>query len=535
MSELMATKMSDIRSAPVSWLWPGRIPRGKVTLIAGDPGLGKSFLTMDIAARVTRAGTGWNDGEDRDQNGRGPGDWPDAPTPLRAPGEVVIFNAEDDAGDTLRPRLEAAGADIDRVRIIDGVDRDEERDQGFFSLDRDIETLSFFLRKLRSPRLVIIDPISAFMGATDTHRNSDVRAVLARLGAVAAGHDVAIVCVTHLSKSTEGQSKKAVHRLMGSLAFAAAARMVWMVGKHPDDADRRVMTLVKSNLDACRTGLSYRIGVPEGNGVPLSPSEREVEVGEDGEGREDRDDRAGVPLSLSEREAEVGEGREDREGCDGRGDREHREDRSGVPLSPFGRDVRVREDREGGLHSPSGRGPRTGVARDGLDAFFRALMPRLEPRGASESREADSSVTDSRGAESRAAAGSLSPSGRDVRVREDREGGASSSRTDASRTRNSRGARVLWDREPWTGSADALEDAAVAEQETALEEAERFLREVLKSGPVAASEVLKQAEEAGVSERTMSRVRRKIGIKAHREATGGPERGWVWQLSETGS
>ena len=89
-----------------------------------------------------------------------------------------------------------------------------------------------------------------------------------------------------------------------------------------------------------------------------------------------------------------------------------------------------------------------------------------------------------------------------------------------------RGARVLWDREPWTGSADALEDASVAEQETALEEAERFLREVLKSGPVAASEVLKQAEEAGVSERTLLRTKRRMGVKATRE--GGRHGVWLW-------
>lgn len=93
-----------------------------------------------------------------------------------------------------------------------------------------------------------------------------------------------------------------------------------------------------------------------------------------------------------------------------------------------------------------------------------------------------------------------------------------------------RGARVLWDREPWTGSADALEDAAVAEQETALEEGARFLREVLKSGPVAASEVLKQAEEAGVSVAAIKRAKRAVGLRAEK-GNSTPQTGWSWSLT----
>lgn len=246
MSELMTRVLSDVKPEPVSWLWPGRIPRGKVTLIAGDPGLGKSFLTMDIAARVTRGGSSR-------------GDWPDGQGTLRAPGEVLVLNAEDDAADTLLPRLIAAGGDPSKVRFVEGVDRDNEPTEGFFALDRDEKALASMLRRMNAPRLVIIDPISAYMGGVDTHRNADVRAVLAKLSRIAAACNVAIVCVTHLSKGGENQSKRAVHRLMGSLAFAAAARMVWMVGVHPDDPEQRVLSLVKSNLAATRTGLSFQV------------------------------------------------------------------------------------------------------------------------------------------------------------------------------------------------------------------------------------------------------------------------------------
>lgn len=345
MPELMTHALSDIKRESVQWLWPGRIPRGKVTLIAGDPGLGKSFLTMDIAARTTRGGSP-------------EGDWPDGPSPLRGPGDVLILNAEDDPGDTLRPRLESAGADVSRVRIVEGVDRDEERSMGFFALDRDGPALSLMLRKLTGPRLVIIDPISAYMGNVDSHRNTDVRAVLAGLQQIAAAHNTAILCVTHLSKGGEGQSRKAVHRLMGSLAFAAAARMVWLVGRHPDDPDRRVLTLVKSNLEAARDGLSYRI-------------ERSEEHGD---------------------------------------------------------------------------------------------------------------------------------------------------------------ARIVWDETPFRGSADSLEDDELAERQSAVDEAESFLSQLLADGPVEAGRAIGEAQHAGISESAIRRARRRLGVRAIRSDQGGRERGWVWSI-----
>src|SRR5262245_65221124 len=100
MPELDLFDLSDVAPEPVRWLWPGRIPAAKVTLLCGDPGLGKSFITMDLAARIT-AGQ----------------DFPDAPSPLRKPGSALILSAEDDPGDTIRPRIEAAGGDISRVKI----------------------------------------------------------------------------------------------------------------------------------------------------------------------------------------------------------------------------------------------------------------------------------------------------------------------------------------------------------------------------------------------------------------------------------
>lgn len=238
--QLVTRSLSDVQVRPVSWLWPGRVPRGKVTMLAGDPGLGKSFMTMDLAARVTVNA-----------------DLPDVRSPFRTPGSVLVLSAEDDAADTIRPRIEAAGGDPSRVTIVDGV-RAHAGAAGTsgLRLDLDLPAVEQHLAAMERPRLIVIDPISAYLGEVDSHSNAQVRGLLADLSRLAASYGPAVLCVSHLNKSAGG---KAVYRMMGSLAFTAAARIVWQIERHPDDDTRRVMVLVKSNLDAKRTGLSYRL------------------------------------------------------------------------------------------------------------------------------------------------------------------------------------------------------------------------------------------------------------------------------------
>lgn len=239
--------LSTVKREPVKWLWPGRIPRGKVTLLCGDPGLGKSFVTMDMAARVTACQ-----------------DWPDAETPLRQPGSVLVLSAEDDPADTIRPRLEAAGGDPANLVVMDGVRRGPlGAPVTGVSLTVDVEAIETAIARMERPRLVIIDPISAYMGDADSHNNAEVRGILAQLSAVAGRLGTAIVCVTHLNKAPGG---KAVYRAMGSLAFTAAARMVWQVAKLPGDETQRAMVLVKSNLPNVAEGLSFKIAQDEQGG-----------------------------------------------------------------------------------------------------------------------------------------------------------------------------------------------------------------------------------------------------------------------------
>lgn len=240
MNEPVTKCLSTVRAEPVKWLWPGRIPRGKVTLLCGDPGLGKSFVSMDMAARITSRQ-----------------DWPDVETPLRQPGSVLLLSAEDDAADTIRPRVEAAGGDPTNIVVMDGVRRGPlGAATSGVSLTVDVDSIEEAISRMERPRLVIIDPISAYMGDADSHNNAEVRAILAQLSAVAGRLGTAIVCITHLNKTPGG---KAVYRAMGSLAFTAAARMVWQIAKMPGDESSRAMVLVKSNLPDAGTGLSFRI------------------------------------------------------------------------------------------------------------------------------------------------------------------------------------------------------------------------------------------------------------------------------------
>ena len=236
-------RMSDVDPIPLEWLWAGRFPLGKISLVAGDPGLGKSFLTIDIAARITR-------GES----------WPDDSSVRSTAGSVMIFNSEDDIADTIRPRLDDAAADVEKVYFVEGVvsydpTTKQKRSRGF-SLDLDLPFLAKWLETTPDARAIFIDPISAYCGGTDSHKNAEVRAMLSPLSELAARHRVAVICVTHLAK---GNGTKAVYRAMGSLAFAAAARAVWSVNRDLDDPDRRLLLPAKMNLCQETSGLAYRI------------------------------------------------------------------------------------------------------------------------------------------------------------------------------------------------------------------------------------------------------------------------------------
>jgi len=255
-SNAVMIRFSDIQSEPLSWLWPGRIALGKLTLIVGDPCLGKSLLTTTLAAIVSKG-------------------YPFPVDNVQAPkGDVILLSAEDDAADTTKPRLEAAEADCERIHILKAVQVESsegEQTQRMFSLKSDLAVLEKLLPSIPECRLLVIDPISAYLDGTESHNNSDVRGLLAPLAALAANYKIAIIAVSHLNK---GYGGNALYRTMGSLAFVAAARAAYVVTKDENNPQRRLFLPVKNNLSRDNTGLAYSV-MTAANDAPLIAWETE--------------------------------------------------------------------------------------------------------------------------------------------------------------------------------------------------------------------------------------------------------------------
>lgn len=232
--------MADVQPRQVQWLWPGRVALGRITLVGGFPGLGKSFLTTDMASRVS-TGASWPDG---------------SPCPA---GSVILISAEDDPSDTIRPRLDAHHADVRRVHLLSAVRRrtKDGRDcEVLFALE-DVVALDTALQAHTDCRLVVIDPIGSFLGRrTDAHRDNEVRGVLAPVARLAEKYGPAIVVVSHWNKAW---SSVADDLILGSRAFTGIARAVWHLISDVEDKNRQLLLPGKNNLAPGRGGLAFRI------------------------------------------------------------------------------------------------------------------------------------------------------------------------------------------------------------------------------------------------------------------------------------
>jgi len=237
------TPCSEIPHKDLHWLWPGRVPLGKITLFAGDPGLGKSMVALDIAARVS-AGDKWPDGAKHGPYGR-----------------VIYLTGEDDWGDTIRPRLEASGANLERIMRLNffstvNEQTGKETTSEFVLTDQHIRMLLTEIIEFGDVRLVILDPMSAYLGSeTDSHVNAQVRAMLRPLKELAEMTSTAVICIDHLTK----KPGPAIYRANGSIAFTAAARATWYFAKDEDNPGQRLMLPGKFNVSKEPTGLSYEI------------------------------------------------------------------------------------------------------------------------------------------------------------------------------------------------------------------------------------------------------------------------------------
>jgi hypothetical protein len=239
--EPIGTLARDVAPERVSWLWRGRLALGKISLIDGDPGLGKSTAALDIAARVT---------DDRPLPGSGV---------ASAARGVVVLSAEDGAADTIVPRLMAAGADLGRVFIMTGV-RASDGTEEAVTVPGSLAAVERAITDLDAA-LLIVDPLMAYLGTdTNSNRDQDVRRALAPLAAMLERTACAGWLIRHLNKA---QAVAALYRGGGSIGIIGAARFGLLVAADPDDADARILAPLKCNIGPSPPALRYRlIGVP---------------------------------------------------------------------------------------------------------------------------------------------------------------------------------------------------------------------------------------------------------------------------------
>lgn len=227
----------DVTPEPVEWLWQGWLAAGKMHVLGGAPGTGKTTIALALAATVSTGGR-----------------WPDGtPSPV---GNVVIWSGEDDPADTLIPRLIHSGADVSNVYFIADVREGSERRA--FDPARDMDVLRHKLAEIGNVRLLIVDPIVSAV-AGDSHKNAEVRRDLQPLADLAALMRCALLGITHFSKGTGG--REPVERLTGSLAFGALARVVFVAAKHQEQGEDgrapRLFLRAKSNIGPDDGGFEY--------------------------------------------------------------------------------------------------------------------------------------------------------------------------------------------------------------------------------------------------------------------------------------
>jgi putative DNA primase/helicase len=235
-SKLNLIPLREVQREVVEELWPKRIPRGKLSVIAGDPGMAKSYLSLDIVARLS-VGAPWPDG-----SGSAP----------RC--KSLILSAEDDINDTIAPRLDKLGGNPDDIICLGLLVKDKDDKEVLLSLVDQLPAIEAAIKD-RDIQFMVIDPLLAFTGSVDAHRMSEVRGLLSPIAAMAQRTHCAIYAVMHLNKSSSEQNL--LYRVNSSLDFVAAARSVMAVAKHPEEPQKFVLVPLKANLSAPAQPLAY--------------------------------------------------------------------------------------------------------------------------------------------------------------------------------------------------------------------------------------------------------------------------------------
>ncbi|MFO0809601.1 MAG: AAA family ATPase [Gemmataceae bacterium] len=231
-------RLEHVIASPIEWLWKPWLPVGKLCLIDGDPGQGKSYITLDLAARLSRGDA-----------------FPDNSPGLGEPVATLLVSCEDGFRDTIVPRLRGLGADLQHIRGYQGQLKDGQPVR-LPTLPDDLPRLEERIIEANA-KLVVIDPLMAFLGASvSTISDQSVRGVLAPLAAMAERLRVTLLFVRHLNKTN---GKQAIYRGGGSIGIIAQMRTAMLIARHPNDRDRRVLAMVKCNLGKEPQSLAFRL------------------------------------------------------------------------------------------------------------------------------------------------------------------------------------------------------------------------------------------------------------------------------------
>ena len=236
---LKLINMEQVEIEKIDWLLYPFIPFGKVTIVQGDPGEGKTTMVLQIIAKLTKGEAVLPSGSDEPAL--------EEKTMVLEPVNVIYQTAEDGLGDTIKPRLLSAGADCSRVMVID------DDDQALTMMDARLEEAII----KTNARLVVLDPIQGFLGtAVDMHRANEIRPLMKRVAVLAEKYHCAIILIGHMNKNSNGKSS---YRGLGSIDFQAAARSVLIVGRIKDEPEIRVVCHVKSSLAPEGKSIAFRL------------------------------------------------------------------------------------------------------------------------------------------------------------------------------------------------------------------------------------------------------------------------------------